>query len=73
MDKKGLIWETITDVFLGGLILFMGVSVFFMFSGISRDTNPLIEQKILGLNDDEIFISYLSARSSDQRIGYKII
>ena len=63
MNKKGLMWDTFADVFLAGIVLFVGLSLFFLITGIKeQNVNRVMEQKISKLNNDEVFVSYLNAK-----------
>ena len=60
--------ETITDVFVGGFILVIGITMFFIFSNIHQDQVEFyLQQKVNSINNDEIYVSYLNAELDDSR------
>jgi hypothetical protein len=59
MDKKGVIWDTFADWFLGGIILLTGMLFYFYISGMQTDRLEVtILQKSAMLNQETI-IPYL--------------
>ena len=67
MNKKGIVWETISDVFLAGLIIFIGLTMFFLLNGLHQNrVNTYMDQKVSNLDNDEIFVSYLNAEIQNE-------
>jgi hypothetical protein len=62
MNKRGIVWETMADVFLAGFILFIGTSMYFLLSGIHQQAvDRHFSQKITNVNTQDIFPMYLKA------------
>jgi hypothetical protein len=69
-DKRGVVWETLADVFLAGFILFIGTSLYFFLSGVQQDnTNSKFSQKITELNTKDIMQMYMKADANGRKIG----
>lgn len=61
MNKKG-VWEEAADLFLGGSILMVAFVSFMLITNLDiKRVDDSVAQKISGLDNSEIFLSYLSA------------
>lgn len=70
MNKKGVVWETLADVFLAGFILFIGISIFFFISGMHQEeVNTYFNQKITSLNTQDILPMYMHAETNGKSIS----
>jgi hypothetical protein len=73
MNKKGVVWETLADVFLAGFILFIGTSVFFFLNGMHQENvNLYFNRKITALNTEDLLPMYLHAEADVGNLGDEI-
>jgi hypothetical protein len=69
LDKKGVVWETLADVFLAGIILFIGTSLYFYLSGLQQENvNVAFSKKITELNTQDIVQMYMKADVDGRKI-----
>ena len=60
MYKKGVIWESISHVFLAGLIIVIGFSAIYIDTRIVKEKrSEFFNERILRINDDDIFYGFL--------------
>ncbi len=66
MDKRGVLWEDLADLLLGGSILFIAITTYLLITGLHSEKVTLhFQEKTGDVNQDEMFVSYLSADIDD--------
>ncbi|MEK6916114.1 MAG: hypothetical protein AABW92_00055 [Nanoarchaeota archaeon] len=61
MNKKGVIWEDLSDLMLGGSLIILAVVTFIIFTSLHDITlQKRIENKADVLNNDDVFVSMLN-------------
>ena len=74
MNKRGVVWEELADVFLALLIIGMGITMFLVVSGFQNEkVDDYFEQRIENLNDDDVFVSMLQADIDGKTFADRLI
>jgi hypothetical protein len=70
--KKAVVWEEWSDLFLGGLLILITMSGYFLLIGFhERQVENILQEKKAELNNDDVFISYL--RANDYKLNDLVI
>ena len=66
MNKKGVIWEEMADLFLGGFLILIAISGYLLITWSNGTVvSSFFEEKTINLNNEDVFISYLNAEIGD--------
>jgi hypothetical protein len=66
MNKKGVIWEEMADLLLGGMLLFVTFSGYLLIQGLNQErVDSFIQEKVSYINQGEILSSFLGANINE--------
>ena len=67
MNKKGVIWEDIADIFLGGVIIMIAMTGYFLVSNFSEfNLKDRVEEKTNEILYEDVYVMYLNSKVDDK-------
>ena len=68
LNKKGVIWEEMADIFIGGFLILLAITGYLLITWSSSvNTSEFFEEKVTDLHHEDVFISYLHTKVQDDK------